>query len=499
MANLYVDSNNCAEWQASTAYSQGNRVMAPRTNSNTAHRARVYECTVAGTSGGSQPSWNTTLGATTSDNEVTWTARAPTTWANAHGSLLGLLGSASYVVNGDVVHVDKNHSETIPSDDALSALSCGGDYDDPTVLVCVDKTDSDSLAVGAVVYSQRTNGKTFWNFAVSINIAWKFSGNVTTTGNTGWIFIGDGNMTLLELDGASNHFLNTTSTSHAHVALLNGDIKLNNAANILGVFGELIWKNGSLIAPNGSTYLFGQSTPAGYKSRLVVEDVDLSAMGNNTLLSAGSATQLNATFTRCKLPAAFTLTSALLAAGYLGKVKLHHCSSENRTWEFYEKGQEGQVEASASIYRSGGASDGTTPISWKMTSSAAVMEYLIPLTGPDIKIWNTLASEITLTVHGVLDSATNLQDDELWLEVSYPADAASGLGAVEITRVLPYAGPSNLSASTETWVGTGGFSNENKFKLSATFTPGKAGPITARVCLGKPSTTLYICPKVEIS
>ncbi len=35
---------------------------------------RHFKCTVAGTSGGSEPSWNTTLGGTTTDGSVTWTA-----------------------------------------------------------------------------------------------------------------------------------------------------------------------------------------------------------------------------------------------------------------------------------------------------------------------------------------------------------------------------------------------------------------------------------------
>lgn len=37
---------------------------------------RIYECTVAGTSASSAPAFNTTIGATTADGSVTWTARA---------------------------------------------------------------------------------------------------------------------------------------------------------------------------------------------------------------------------------------------------------------------------------------------------------------------------------------------------------------------------------------------------------------------------------------
>lgn len=61
-----------AAWAASTAYAVGDYVTA------SSYDGRIYECTTAGTSGPSspgEPSWNTTIGATTSDNTVVWTAR----------------------------------------------------------------------------------------------------------------------------------------------------------------------------------------------------------------------------------------------------------------------------------------------------------------------------------------------------------------------------------------------------------------------------------------
>jgi hypothetical protein len=50
----------------STAYSVGDRVMLGTSNLN------VYECITAGTSAASAPSFNTTLGSTTTDGTVTW-------------------------------------------------------------------------------------------------------------------------------------------------------------------------------------------------------------------------------------------------------------------------------------------------------------------------------------------------------------------------------------------------------------------------------------------
>lgn len=61
-------SHGMTAWAASTAYSQGDRVWA--TN---AYGPYIFECTTAGTSGATQPTWTVTLGGTTADNTATWT------------------------------------------------------------------------------------------------------------------------------------------------------------------------------------------------------------------------------------------------------------------------------------------------------------------------------------------------------------------------------------------------------------------------------------------
>lgn len=61
-------SDSIGTWAASHAYIMFNRVSVP---SGSTHY--IFECTIAGTSAGSQPSWNFTPGQTTKDNTVTWT------------------------------------------------------------------------------------------------------------------------------------------------------------------------------------------------------------------------------------------------------------------------------------------------------------------------------------------------------------------------------------------------------------------------------------------
>jgi len=63
-----IEVKNGDTWQATTAYSAGDTVIAATANPN----GTRFRCTTAGTSAGSEPSWNHTVGADTTDGTVTW-------------------------------------------------------------------------------------------------------------------------------------------------------------------------------------------------------------------------------------------------------------------------------------------------------------------------------------------------------------------------------------------------------------------------------------------
>jgi len=74
-AMLGIGDKAGTTWQASTAYSLGDVVEPTTPDGN------VYECTTAGTSGATEPTWVTGEGNTTTDNTVVWTCHTKT--ANA--------------------------------------------------------------------------------------------------------------------------------------------------------------------------------------------------------------------------------------------------------------------------------------------------------------------------------------------------------------------------------------------------------------------------------
>jgi hypothetical protein len=75
-------------WLASTAYVLGD-IVSP-----TAFDKRRYVCTTAGTSGGSEPTWNTTIDVTTADNTVVWTAKLVFAW---EGTVTSVTSTSEFI------------------------------------------------------------------------------------------------------------------------------------------------------------------------------------------------------------------------------------------------------------------------------------------------------------------------------------------------------------------------------------------------------------------
>lgn len=84
----------------------GALLTAPATVEQSAYENRVYECTGAGATGSVAPTFDTTVGNTTLDGSVTWTAREAFTrhaWVDASSDNSTLtLSSVGYIGSGDV-------------------------------------------------------------------------------------------------------------------------------------------------------------------------------------------------------------------------------------------------------------------------------------------------------------------------------------------------------------------------------------------------------------
>lgn len=179
---------------------------------------------------------------------------------------------------------------------------------------------------------------------------------------------------------------------------------------------------------------------------------------------------------------------------------MYNCDDGDTNYRLWIEEPFGNVKDETTLVRTGGASDGTTPLSWKMTTGAEAKWPINYLATDEIVIWNeTTGSAITATVEILHDSATNLTDREIWLEASYLGDASYPLGTPISDRAADIlASAADQADSSETWTTTG-MTNPNTQKLSVTFTPQQKGYVSLTVHLAKASYTVYVCPKVAVT
>jgi hypothetical protein len=142
--------------------------------------------------------------------------------------------------------------------------------------------------------------------------------------------------------------------------------------------------------------------------------------------------------------------------------------------------------------RDGGFEHLGAPTSWKIVTTAennpggfSALEVLLANDITD--------TELNARVQILIDSATPLTTADVWIELSSLDTADSPLATIHTTQPSPPFTGVALEESDLTW-DTTGMANPQPCALVATFTPGQAGEIAARVVIAKPSATIYIDP-----
>ena len=249
--------------------------------------------------------------------------------------------------------------------------------------------------------------------------------------------------------------------------------------------GEFIWKNTlNAIAAAGSipTALF--STGAAGISTL--RGVDLSGLTPSKTLCAASASIFSLTLINCKEPATWTRVAA--QAGDFVTVVGERSDSGALNYTKVKDDFSGTQTVETTIVRTGGATDATTPNSWKIDAATkAKVKPDKPFKSTPIVIWNdVVGSNRTVTVYGVASALPN--NNDIWLEVDYLGSSATPIGTVATTTVAtPLTTPAAVATDASTW---GAGAPSTKFRLVLTLDnttwprPAMKGPFTIRVCVG---------------
>lgn len=423
------------------------------------------------------------------------------TWALAK---LDMAGLSAIDTAGDTLWFSQAHAESTAGN--ITFLGAGT-VAAPTMFLCGNDGAEPPTALATTATISTTSGSAQIALLGSL-YAYGFTlkDGVGASGNTHIVLASAGDWQCYE----SCEFWIATTGGTARikpsgdlVVWRNCNIKFAAVGHGFNGTGKFIWSGGAVVSGSSSpTILFAQT--AGSQMNTLVENVDFSNFGTGFDIFAGvNTTGVNSSgvIRNCKLPSGWAGDLINSAFTQAGRVEMYNCDAGATNYRLWIEDYAGTIKHEVVFVRTGGASDGVTPISWKMTTNANAIYPMEVLPSPEFVIWNdTTGSSKTLTVEILRDSATNLTDKEIWLDVSYLGSSGAPLGSQIRDAAADYmATAADQATSSEPWTTTG-MSNPNTQKLSVTFTPQMKGFFICRVILAKASVTaVYVDPKVTVS
>ncbi|MFI4963272.1 MAG: hypothetical protein ACHP6H_05385, partial [Legionellales bacterium] len=181
-------------------------------------------------------------------------------------------------------------------------------------------------------------------------------------------------------------------------------------------------------------------------------------------------------------------------------ITLINTDSANTVSNFEYLNRLGTLTRNTSIYANNGAQFNGAGNSWKIVTTSSANETE-PFVTPWMMKWNSSTSANTPQISVDWDSATGFTDRNMWSEFEYVSSASFPIGTLAVNRNPNpgYATGTTWGGDTQTWTGTGGFTHDNKQKVTSTFTPAAKSLMRGRLYVGVATTTLYVDPNLTLS
>lgn len=522
MANWFVSTagwNAVTAWAATTAYSIGDirRQTAP-----TSPNHRVFRCTTAGTSGGSEPAWNLTKGSTTNDGTCVWTEITgnstynTTSFAAPHYWLHHAAGSG-WSAAGDTIYVDDDHDETQA---ATRDIVATGTAASPTRIIAITSTFSNPPvaadvkdAIPATLPRVATSGANYMLFGSDglyingIRFVGGSSGssplyiNYNTDGHIIFekcaIVHGyTGGGTLQMASGASSAGASDT------IEFINCDIGFSAASSGIQIRGgNVIWRGGTLTGTKVTQLIGISGGVACYAgSRMTIADVDLSLQSTSAYLVNVASANIQAgglyRFNNCLLSDTLAgVTTGTFGAGNARVELITSDDTSNAAYRTHVQTYAGTLLSDDTYERTGGASDGTDAIAWRVDTTANA-SYFYPFYCPDIYQWVDSTGSKTFSIYIANNSSFTCDEADIGFELEFMGSATTPVGTHSTTRPnILSTGSTNWTTDTSTWAGT----TTTKQVMSVTKTINHKGWVRARVYVQKASFTCWIDPLLVVT
>lgn len=411
-------------------------------------------------------------------------------WANARVSL----ATMTSVVAGDTIYVADDHAETTAG---TLTIAFPGTPANPNKVYCADRTVAVpavvDLKITGTVSTTGTNVITItgnaYVYGLTFSCGTGAGGPVLTlNGANAWMAF-ENCALVLPSTGASS--INTAAAGR--VDLINTTMSFASVLQGVRWSGTVRWRNtpSAILGAAVPTILIG-NTGSYNGASILLEGVDLSAIGSGkTLVQEGLGSQVPVLFKDCKLGASVTVAGTIGAPG--AEVFLVRCDSGATNYRQEKHTYSGSMVQEITIVRTGGATDGTTPIAHKIVTTANA-KFLLPFEDVPYTIWSdVVGSSVTVTVYGIGAALPN--NDEVWIDVVYPGSTTTPQASFATSgKANNLSTAAAVSSDGSTWGGS-----TTAFKMSVSFTPQMKGPITIYVKVGKASATYYVDPKPVLS
>ena len=462
IAALNGDLDNTPSWNTvkNTAVSLGHVIK-----SNDGQTTLI--CSTAGTAGnGSEPSWSSTLGATTADNTVTWRTLKISgnkfgNWAGPFARMAASLATNWGDGNGQTYFLSSDHDET---QSTAQSLTGRGTVASPNQWLSVDRTGSVPPVAADLEFGARiaaTNDSNYdlngWLSRVyGIQFEPADSGNVsirpTATGD--------------KIFDTCLFYLNSTG-SGATIAFNNishmGRLRFENTQFRFGNAGQGI-QPGAYISEFINCSLHPSSTVPNQLFRSGSEMAVVHCRGcdwspiTGTLAGVGSG-QNNGHqwyFEGCKINASVTpfafagSTAQNTVWGFLDR-----CDSGPTTYKVHWQQFTGTLQTDIVVVRHGGAvNPANQAFSWSMTTTANANfggGVFDSLKMTNYNSADVSSADMTVTVYGIANTAAMPTDLEAWINIDYMGDASSPKFSTASTKGDTLGAGVSLPADTSDW------------------------------------------------
>lgn len=439
-------------------------------------------------------------------------------WATAW---LTLAAAMTGRTAADVIWVANDHSEStaaavvIACPTALGLRILGANTNVTEPPTGLSSTPAAIVAVGSVSQLLSIVGSAFI-YGIY------FKGGISSSSNAS-IALGGASDASLVFDTCKFELRNTASTptirmgGNAAATELRSSITVLNSAFSFPVTGSsLALQSGDLLLRNITVETAGSAPTTlitcttNCSGICTIEASDLNGCAYTNLINLSQAALHRTVIRNCKLPSGVTVATGTIPAMGTSSLEMDNCDGADTNFRMARHSYTGTVLSESTIGLTGGAlggqaSAGTdlTVFSWNMTSSANAKFPASGLESPEIVQYNsTTGGSKTVTVEFLIDSATTLYKEDVWLAVTYLGTSGFPLAVPDADSKL---GILSALATTEcdagvgaaTWAGEAG--GAKSYKLVSTITPQEKGYIHARVVLAKASTTIYVDPKLTVA